>query len=141
MLTGMNLLLWTGYVTAEHFPLFAKLKKAGFDGVELPLFDGNLAHYKMVRKELDHHGLRCTTVTVANADTNPVSPDAKIRKAGLDRIKWAIEMTAALGGENLCGPYHSAIGVFSGNGPTEDEKKRIGRCTCAKPPSLLLNIK
>ncbi len=123
MLTGMNLLLWTSYVTAEHFPLFAKLKKAGFDGVELPLFEGNLAHYKMVREELEHHGLRCTTVTVVNADTNPVSPDAKIRKAGLDRIKWAIEMTAVLGGENLCGPYHSAIGVFSGNGPTEDEKK------------------
>ena len=123
MLTGMNLLLWTGYVTAEHFPLFPKLKKAGYDGVELPLFDGNLAHYKMVREELENHGLRCTTVTVVNADTNPASPDAKIRQAGLDRIKWAIEMTAALGGENLCGPYHSAIGVFSGHGPTEDEKK------------------
>ena len=48
MLTGMNLLLWTSYVTAEHFPLFAKLKKAGFDGVELPLFEGDLARYKMV---------------------------------------------------------------------------------------------
>jgi D-psicose/D-tagatose/L-ribulose 3-epimerase len=123
MLTGMNLLLWTGHVSAEHFPLFAKLKKAGYDGVELPLFDGKLAHYKMVREELENHGLRCTTVTVVNADTNPASADAKIRQAGLDRIKWAIEMTAALGGENLCGPYHSAIGVFSGHGPTEDEKK------------------
>ena len=25
---------------------------------------------------------------------------------------------------NLCGPYHSPLGVFSGNGPTEDEKTR-----------------
>jgi D-psicose/D-tagatose/L-ribulose 3-epimerase len=123
MLTGMNLLLWTSHVTAQHFPLFPKLKKAGYDGVELPLFEGDLAHYKMVQEELDNHGLRCTTVTVVNSETNPASPDAKIRQAGLDRIKWAIEMTAALGGENLCGPYHSAIGVFSGHGPTEDEKK------------------
>jgi D-psicose/D-tagatose/L-ribulose 3-epimerase len=29
-----------------------------------------------------------------------------------------------LGGENLCGPYHSALGVFSGVGPTDDEKSR-----------------
>lgn len=123
MQTGMNLLLWTGHVTAEHFPLFAKLKKAGFDGVELPLFDGDAAHYKTVQKELANQGLRATTVTVVNADTNPVSPDAAIRKAALARIKWAIEMTAVLGGENLCGPYHSAIGVFTGKGPTEDEKK------------------
>jgi D-psicose/D-tagatose/L-ribulose 3-epimerase len=33
-------------------------------------------------------------------------------------------MTATLGGENLCGPYHSPLGVFSGTGPTDDEKKR-----------------
>ena len=28
MKTGMNLLLWTGHVTAEHYPLLAKLKAA-----------------------------------------------------------------------------------------------------------------
>ena len=31
MKTGMNLLLWTTHVTAEHFPLFAKLKQTGYD--------------------------------------------------------------------------------------------------------------
>ena len=46
MKTGMNLLLWTGHVTEEHFPLLGKLKAAGFDGVELPLFGGDAAHYK-----------------------------------------------------------------------------------------------
>jgi D-psicose/D-tagatose/L-ribulose 3-epimerase len=120
---GMNLLLWTGHVTSEHFPLLARLKKTGFDGVELPLFTGDAAHYQTVRKELDNNGLGCTAVTVANADTNPISPDAKVRQAALDHLKWAVEMTATLGGDALCGPYHSAIGVFSGTGPTPDEKK------------------
>src|SRR5262249_45904402 len=36
--TGMNLLLWATHVTEEHFPLLGKLKKTGFDGVEIPLF-------------------------------------------------------------------------------------------------------
>ena len=31
---------------------------------------------------------------------------------------------AACGGTILCGPYHSPLGVFSGTGPTADEKKR-----------------
>jgi D-psicose/D-tagatose/L-ribulose 3-epimerase len=124
MKTGMNLLLWTGHVTEELFPLFAKLKKTGFDGVELPLFTGDRAHYQKVRKELDNQGLACTTVTVCNAEANPISPDAAVRQKGLDHIKWAIEMTSILGGENLCGPYHSPLGVFSGTGPTADEKKR-----------------
>jgi D-psicose/D-tagatose/L-ribulose 3-epimerase len=124
MLTGMNLLLWTDFVAAEHYPLFAKLKKTGFDGVELPLFSGDRAHYEAVGKELTNQGLRRTAVTVVGEDSNPISPDANVRRAALDRIKWAIEMTAAMGGEYLCGPYHSPLGVFTGTGPTVDEKKR-----------------
>src|SRR5262249_13057459 len=28
-----------------------------------------------------------------------------------------------VGAENLCGPYHSPLAMFSGSGPTEDEKQ------------------
>jgi len=124
MRTGMNLLLWTGHVSEEHFPLLAKLKATGFDGVEIPLFGGDRAHYSRVRKELDNLGLVCTAVSVCNKENNPISPDWAVRQKGLDHIKWAIDTTAILGGDNLCGPYHSAIGEFTGTGPTEDEKSR-----------------
>lgn len=124
MKTGMNLLLWTTHVTADHFPLLAKLKKAGFDGVELPLFEGGVDHYRTIARELKNNGLGCTTVTVATPEANPISDDAAVRDAAHERHKWAIEMTATLGGENLCGPYHSPLAVFSGSGPTRDETKR-----------------
>jgi len=117
----MNLLLWTTHVGEEHFPLLAKLKAAGFDGVEIPLFGGDAAHYKKGRQELDKNGLGCTAVTICTAENNPISPDAAVRKKGHEHHKWAIEMTATLGGDKLAGPYHSAIGVFSGKGPTNDE--------------------
>lgn len=123
MKIGMNLLLWATHVTAEHFPILGKLKQVGYDGVEIPLFEGDIAHFKTLRKELDNLGLGCTTVTVVGPDANPISPDAAIRKAGLERIKWAIERTAVLGGTHLCGPYHSPLAVFTGAGPTADEKK------------------
>lgn len=121
MKTGMNLLLWTTHVTEEHFPLLGKLKAAGFDGVEIPLFGGDTAHYKKIRQELDKNGLKCSAVTICTTENNPISPDAAIRKKGHEHHKWAIDMLALLGGDNLCGPYHSAIGVFSGKGPTADE--------------------
>ena len=124
MKVGMNLLLWTAFVTEEHFPILEKIKKTGYDGVEIPLFDGDAEHYKKIKKELDNLGLGCTTVTVVNAETNPISPDASIRKAALDRIKWALDMTSVMGGDLLAGPYHSALGVFSGQPPTADERKR-----------------
>src|SRR4051794_33872049 len=107
---GMNLLLWATHVTQEHYPLFAKLKKTGFDGVEIPIFEGDANHYKALRRELDNQGLACTTVTVATPDANPISPEAAVRKAAVDRMKWVLEMTSILGGSHLCGPYHSPLG-------------------------------
>ncbi len=124
MKTGMNLLLWTTHVTEQHFPLLAKLKQAGFDGVEIPVFEGDAGHYKKMAAELKNQGLGCTTVTVVTPETSPISPDPKIRQGALDRHKWAIEMTAILGGDFLCGPYHSPLAVFTGTGPTAEEKQR-----------------
>ena len=121
---GMNLLLWTGSVTAEHFPLLARLRAAGFDGVEIPVFGGTPADYKPVRAELDRNGLKCTTVTILTAETNAVSPDAAVRKKAVEWLKKVVEINHVLGAETVCGPYHSALGVFSGTGPTADEKKR-----------------
>jgi D-psicose/D-tagatose/L-ribulose 3-epimerase len=145
MKTGMNLLLWTTHVTQEHFPLLAKLKQTGFDGVEIPLFEGDANHYKTVARELKNQGLGCTTVTVVGPDANPISPDPKVRQAAVERHKWAIEMTATLGGEMLCGPYHSPLAVFSGTGPTEDEKQHAAdvlrqSADIAKQHNLMLVI-
>ena len=121
---GMNLLLWTGSVTAEHFPLLAKLKAAGYDGVEIPVFGGVPADYKPLRAELDKNGLKCTTVTILTAETNAVSPDAAVRRKAVEWLKTVVDINHVLGSETVCGPYHSAIGVFSGTGPTPDEKSR-----------------
>lgn len=121
---GMNLLLWTTHVTSEHFPILEKLKKVGFDGVEIPLFEGDANHFKTVRKELDNLGLGCSTVTVVGEDANPISPDAAVRQKAVERLRWAIEMNAVLGSQVMAGPFHSPLAVFSGQGPTADEKSR-----------------
>lgn len=124
MKTGMNLLLWATHVTSDHFPILAKLKHTGFDGVEVPIFEGDAKHFQALKKELDNQGLKCTTVTVVPPEANPISPDTGVRKAAVERLKWAIEMTAALGGEVMAGPFHSPLAVFTGSGPTPDERKR-----------------
>ncbi len=123
MRTGMNLLLWTSHVTAEHFPILNKLAKVGFDGVEVPIFEGDEAHYKLIGRELQRVGLKCSTITVCIPDANPISHEASERAKALDRLKWVLDMTAALGGDVLCGPYYAPLGVFSGRAPTDDERK------------------
>ena len=124
MRTAFNLLLWTTHVTEEHFPLFDTLKKVGYDGVEIPLFEGDVKHFTKVGKAIRKAGLGCTAVTVATPDANPISGDKKLRTAAVDRIKWALDCTAAMNGETLCGPYHQPLGEFSGKPPTKAEKSR-----------------
>jgi D-psicose/D-tagatose/L-ribulose 3-epimerase len=124
MKMGMNLLLWSGDINESHFPILADLKKTGFDGVEIPVFGFDANQYKKVRQELDNLGLECTTVTILTPEANAISPDANIRKAAVDRLKQAIDMNAILGSQRMCGPFHSPLAVFSGQGPTEEEKKR-----------------
>src|SRR5687768_13360931 len=114
MKMGMNLLLWTAHLTKDHLPTLEKIKAAGFDGVEVPIFEGEERHYAEMKKELDRIGLKSSCVTVVNAETNPISPDEAVRKKALERLKWALDRAGALGADVIAGPMHSALGVFSG---------------------------
>jgi D-psicose/D-tagatose/L-ribulose 3-epimerase len=124
MKTGMNLLLWTDMVTEQHDGLLDEIKGLGFDAVEVPIFDtSSLVPYERLGKRLASLGLSATAVTVMTPETNPISPDASARVAAVTHLDRVLECGQAFGCEILCGPTHSAIGVFSGNGPTEQEFK------------------
>ncbi len=118
---GMNMLLWTTDVDESHYGLLEQIKGYGYDGVELPIFDMDLDKFSRLGKKLDEIGLERTAVTVCTGDANPISDSPEIRAAGLDRLKQAIDVCQTVGATHLCGPIHSALGEFSGQGPTEDE--------------------
>ena len=119
---GMNLLLWTGEVNDGLIPVLESLKAMGYDGVELPLFNYDL-DYAAWGKRLDDLGLERTAVTVRTEEDNPISPDAAIRAKGVKGNKRAVDCAAAAGATHLVGPYHSALGHFTGQGPSSDEWK------------------
>ena len=91
MLLGFNMLLWSTHVTKEHFPLFAGIKPAGFDGVELPIFEGTPDHFHMLGRAIRDNGLKAKAVTIIpGAERKCVSADPAIRSAELDQLKRAI---------------------------------------------------
>ena len=126
MLLGFNLLLWTTHVTDEHFPLFAALKKAGYDGVELPIFEGEPEHFARLGRLLEEEGLRCTGVTVLpDAQHSSISADPAWRQGAVDRLRWSIDCLSAAGGEVLAGPFYQPLGQFTGEPPTAAERDGI----------------
>ncbi|MGI9456296.1 MAG: sugar phosphate isomerase/epimerase family protein, partial [Aeoliella sp.] len=115
--------LWTGDVTDEQLPICEKLKSMGYDGVELPMFGPDDAKFARLGKQLNDLGLGRTAVTVRTEEDNPISSDASIRSKGVDATKAVLDSCASAGAELLVGPFHSALGTFSGAGPTDDEWK------------------
>ena len=123
MKIGMNMLLWTTFVNEEYFPTIEKIKQAGFDGIEVPIGDGEAKDYRKVGDFLKSLGMTCTCVTSVFEAENPASPDPAIRQKGVDELKWRIDMAAEMDAEVIGGPYHSAFAWFSGKAPTEEERK------------------
>ena len=120
---GMNLLLWSGDVNDEHLPMIERLKALGFDGVEVPLFNLDVDKWTRYGQKLEAIGLQRTAVTIRNESDNPISSDPAIRQHAIELNKRTLDCCQAMGAESLVGPFHSAIGIFSGAGPTEDEWK------------------
>ena len=118
---GMNLLLWSGEMHDGLMPVLESIKEMGYDGVEIPVFEMNVEKYAEWGRRLDELELERTAVTVRGEEDNPISPDATVRAAGVANNKATLDCCAAAGATTLVGPYHSALGVFSGQGPTQEE--------------------
>jgi D-psicose/D-tagatose/L-ribulose 3-epimerase len=125
MKVGFNLLLWTSHVTEQHYALLPGLKKAGYDGIEVPILEGTPAYYRRLLAVLRDNGLLANVVTnMPGPEHNPVSPEPKQRALALDFMKQVIDCTQALESPLLCGPFYQPVGLFTGTGPTADEKTR-----------------
>ena len=124
MKIGFNMFLWTTNVTRDHENLLRDIKATGYDGVEIPIFDGMPDDYKRLGEMLDKIGLERTAVTAMGDPAMNLIGDDAARKAGIAYMKWALDCTAALGADRIMGPMHSTLGHFSGVGPSAAEKER-----------------
>ncbi|RFS16442.1 sugar phosphate isomerase/epimerase [Emticicia sp. C21] len=118
---GMNLLLWGTEINESLFPVLEEIKELGFDGVEVPIFDTDPTNWYKWREKLDELELDRIAVTICGPDFNQISPDPAIRKATLERNKLAVDCAMVLGANLLNGPYHSALGAFTGKPASEQE--------------------
>jgi D-psicose/D-tagatose/L-ribulose 3-epimerase len=121
---GINLYLWADDMHDSLMPVLEKLKKIGYDGVEVPIFDLDQAKWKQWARRLDDLGLERTANTVIAPEHNPVSADPAIREAAFRHMQAVIDSCATVGSSILCGPHQVALGVFTGKGATDDEWKR-----------------
>jgi D-psicose/D-tagatose/L-ribulose 3-epimerase len=121
MKIGMNLLLWGTEINDSLFPVLEQIKSIGFDGVEVPIFNLNSQDWHIWRDKLDELGLERLAVAINGPDANPISSSPEMRKHALENNLKAIDCAEIIGAKYLSGPFHSALGVFSGKPATKEE--------------------
>jgi len=121
---GINLYLWADDMHDGLIPVLETLKRTGYDGVEVPIFDLDIEKWRRWARRLDEMGLERTANTVIAPEHNPISDDPAIREAAYEHMERVVDCCAAVGSPILCGPHQVALGVFTGRAATEEEWDR-----------------
>jgi len=95
---GLNLLLYTATFSKDQVGLVKKVADMGYDGVEVPFNDLSVLDPKATRKAKEEAGVGLTACCVMMPGTNLCSTDPAERKAGVERIKKMVDITAEMGG-------------------------------------------
>ncbi|GGE01595.1 tagatose 3-epimerase [Aureimonas endophytica] len=118
--------------TAEHFPLFRKMKALGYDFVELLVPEpGELDPHETARA-LEDAGLGVVLAARVNLQRNLSSAEPVAWQGGVDYLRYAVDCAVALGATIVGGPLTGNPLVFAGRPPApvaEDERlARKARC-------------
>ena len=117
--------LWSADVSDPSYAeTFAMLRDAGFEAIEVPLFDPDPNKAERIGTRLRELGLTPLGVSARSEEESPISPDPAIRRRAVEATRLDIEACAALGASILCGPIAAPLGVFSGSAPTPEERQR-----------------
>jgi len=118
----MNLLLWGVDMTDDMFPVLEHIKKTGYDAVEIPIMDINPKKWESWSRQLESIGLSCIVETINGPELNSIDVNPEIRKTALDFNKGVLDCAEVLGAALFIGPFHSALGAFTGEPATAQEK-------------------
>jgi D-psicose/D-tagatose/L-ribulose 3-epimerase len=122
---GLNMLLWTTELTTTHLPVLERLRAIGYDTIEVPVFEtSDPDGYGRLGERMRAMGLAPLAIAALGPEANPIADDPAVRAAARAKLAAVLDCASALGAPILSGPYHSALGVFSGAMPTPAEFDR-----------------
>jgi D-psicose/D-tagatose/L-ribulose 3-epimerase len=120
---GVHSFIWTADFGPGDLGLLPRLKEAGFDGVELPLFQPATYPAGQIRRGFEDAGLECTFSVVMVDDLNTISDDAAVRARTRQYLADCIQTIADTGSKLMVGPLYSPVGRLPGRRRTTDELK------------------
>jgi D-psicose/D-tagatose/L-ribulose 3-epimerase len=119
MRIGLNTFLLISPFTTNSTRLFAKIKKWGFDTVELAIEDPRHIDPVKVRRELDRHELACGSVCGAFGPDRDLRGNRAQQSNSMAYLRGLIDQMETLGAKSIVGPVYSSVGRAQAYTPAE----------------------
>jgi D-psicose/D-tagatose/L-ribulose 3-epimerase len=125
---GVNTFIWTANFDRSNLGLLPGIKAAGFDGVEVPLFNPAQFAAADIRRGLADNGLECTICSILTGGLNMISDDPAVRERTRVHMRDCAKAAADVGAKIIAGPLYSPVGLLTGRRRTAEEWKRAVDC-------------
>lgn len=124
MRIAVNTLIWQVDFTPAQLPLLPRLKAAGFEGVEVPVFQPAAFDAAAIRKGFAQNGLEFILCSIIPNGASLISADAAALAKGRQHLRDVIKLAADLDSRLIAGPLYSPVGYKPGPRRTADDWKR-----------------
>ena len=118
---GVDTFIWSENYGENDLWIIPKAKELGFEVIDFAISNPYKFPVKKVKEELDRAGIDCVCTTSLTDETNPISPDPKIREAAVNAVKKCIDICNELGAPILGGVNYAAWGYLTKKPRTEEE--------------------
>jgi len=107
---GVSTWLWTSPFNSETPELFPKIKKMGYDSVEIPVEDPELIDINKVKQALKHNNLKPIICAAFGSSRDLTHEDAQVHQNCINYIEDCFKISAELDAKFVAGPMYSAVG-------------------------------
>lgn len=118
---GVDSFIWAENFGEKDLWIIPKAKELGFEVIDFAIANPFTFPTERVKEELDKVKIDCVCTTTLTLETNPISPDEKLRKNAVAAMKKVIDICNYLGSPILGGVNYAAWGYLTKKPRTEQE--------------------
>jgi len=116
---GISTFTFLSPFTNESTQVFRKIKRMGFDAVEIPIEDPDHIDPHHVKSELDAAGLVCCAIAGVFGEGRDLRGTPEEQKGSMEYMRRVLDQMVILDCPKLIGPVYSRVGRTEGPEPAE----------------------
>jgi D-psicose/D-tagatose/L-ribulose 3-epimerase len=107
---GVSTWVWTSPFNTDSISLFPKIKRMGFDVVEIPVEDPEVINGQKVKEALDEHGLEAVVCGAFGPGRDFTNEDPAVHQDCFDYMDALMDFCTQWDIDFVAGPMYSAVG-------------------------------